>query len=89
MRSWIMVGGFIALGLIFGSIAFGFELGLLFSAGVIVLAACMILYTTSAIQHNFSTRQYVAASLCLFAAVALLFWYIVRILIHMYAAPEE
>ncbi|MCP4136586.1 MAG: permease, partial [bacterium] len=38
-----------------------------------------ILYTTSNIVHEYNTTQYVAASLSLFAAVALLFWYILRI----------
>lgn len=89
LRTFLMCGGFIALGLIFCSIIFGFGLGLLFSAAMIVLACGMILYTTSSIQHEFDTRQHVAASLCLFAAVALLFWYIVRILIQLYLRSQK
>jgi FtsH-binding integral membrane protein len=33
--------------------------------------------------HHYRTDQYVAASLALFASVALLFWYILRIMISL------
>jgi len=71
--------GFAGIGIIVCSILFGFNLGILFSGAMIVLAGGYILYTTSAILHDYRTDQYVAASLALFAAVALLFWYILRI----------
>jgi FtsH-binding integral membrane protein len=74
-----MIGGFVALGLIVASFLFGFELGLLFSAGMVLLAGASILYTTSNLLHHYRTDQHVAAALELFAAVALLFWYILRI----------
>ncbi|MCP4130640.1 MAG: permease [bacterium] len=73
------IGFFVAMGVIVASIAFGFSLGLVFSAIMVVLAGAAILYTTSNIVHEYNTTQYVAASLSLFAAVALLFWYILRI----------
>lgn len=85
LRNFICIGGFIALGLIFASIIFGFGLGLLFSVAMIVLAGAVILYSTSCVIHEYHTDQYVAAALSLFAAIALLFWYIVRLLIHLYA----
>jgi FtsH-binding integral membrane protein len=72
--------GFAAMGLIVCSILFGFNLGILFSGAMVVLAGGYILYTTSNILHEYRTDQYVAASLALFASVALLFWYILRIL---------
>ena len=72
-----------ALGLIVCSILFGFNLGILFSGVMIVLAGGYILYTTSNILHEYRTDQYVAASLALFAAVALLFWYILRFMMSM------
>jgi FtsH-binding integral membrane protein len=84
LRSWLVCGSFIALGLIVCSAIFGFDLGLIFSAAMILLAAGAILYTTSRIQRDYTTDQYVAASLSLFAAVALLFWYVVRLLISIY-----
>jgi FtsH-binding integral membrane protein len=33
------------------------------------------------VLHHYRTDQYVAASLALFASVAILFWYILRIVI--------
>jgi len=79
LRSVLMIGGFIALGVIVASIVFGFNLGILFSGIMVVFAAAAILYDTSNIMRNYRTDQYVAASLALFASVALLFWYILRI----------
>ncbi len=71
---------FVALGLIVSSILFGFTLGSLFSAVMIIFAAGAILYSTSNVMLRYHTGQHVAASLSLFASVALLFWYIIRLL---------
>ncbi len=57
--------------------------GLLLSFGMVALAAGYILYDTSNVLHHYRTDQYVAASLALFASVALLFWYVVRILMSL------
>ena len=80
LRSALTIGGFIVMGLIVAGILFGFNLGLWFSAGMIVLAAGSILYQTSNLVHKYRTDQYVAAALGLFASLMLLFWYILRIL---------
>lgn len=58
-------------------------LGLGFSVGMVVLAAGYILYDTSNVLHHYRTTQHVAASLALFASVAVMFWYVVRIFIAM------
>ncbi|BAZ43783.1 hypothetical protein NIES4102_07850 [Chondrocystis sp. NIES-4102] len=79
----LRIGGFIALGLIICSVIFGFTLGLLFSVVMVVFASTAILYSTSKIIHKYAPNQYVAASLELFASVALLFYYIVQILLRM------
>ncbi|MBN1433119.1 US12 family protein [Candidatus Fermentibacterales bacterium] len=79
LRGTLMVGGFVALGLIVGGTAFGFDLGLWFSVGMVGLASAAILYDTSRIIHHYRPDQHVAASLELFASVALLFWYILSI----------
>ena len=47
--------------------------------GMIVLASGSILYNTSAIMYHYAPGQHVAASLSLFASVALLFWYVLRL----------
>lgn len=46
---------------------------------MVAFAAGCILYNTSNIIHHYETEQYVAASLGLFASVALRFWYVLRI----------
>lgn len=78
----LKIGGFVALGVIVCAICFGFTLGLLFSSVMVVFAAGCILYTTSNIIHRYNTNQHVAAALSLFAAVALMFWYVLRILMR-------
>ena len=55
------------------------QLGLIFSGVMVVFAGAAILYNTSNIMHHYNEAQYVAASLSLFASVALLFWYVLRI----------
>ena len=79
LRSALVVGGFAAIGLIVASIFMGFQLGVWFSVAMVVLAAGSILYSTSNVLHSYRTTQYVAASLSLFASIALLFWYVLRL----------
>lgn len=83
LNSFLMIGGFIALGLIFASMIFGFSLGIIFSAAMALFAGVAILRDTSNVIHKYGTEQYVAASLGLFASVALLFWYIIQILMSL------
>ena len=80
LRSILTIGFFIAMGLIVAGVIFGFNLGLWFSVGMVVLASGSILYQTSNMVHKYSEDQYVAASLGLFASLMLLFWYILSIL---------
>ncbi|MGG6269789.1 Bax inhibitor-1/YccA family protein [Leptolyngbya sp. AN03gr2] len=79
----LTIGGFIALGLIICSAIFGFTLGLIFSVVMVLFASAAILYDTSKIMHHYATHQHVAASLELFASVALLFWYVLRIVMAL------
>lgn len=80
LKSILTIGFFIALGLIIAGTIFGFNLGLWFSVGMVVLASGSILYQTSNMIHKYNENQYVAASLGLFASLMLLFWYILSIL---------
>ena len=80
LRPALMVAGFAALGLIVVSILFGFTLGTLFAAVMVVVAAGYILYYTSNVLHHYPVGSHVAAALTLFSSVALLFWYVLRIL---------
>ncbi|MGB3452814.1 MAG: Bax inhibitor-1 family protein [Moheibacter sp.] len=80
LRTGLVVGFFIALGLIVAGTIFGFNLGLWFSVGMVLLAAGSILYSTYQIKNEFGTDQYVPAALSLFASLMLLFWYVLQIL---------
>jgi FtsH-binding integral membrane protein len=80
LRNIIVIGGFVAIGLIVAGMIFGFNLGLWFSVGMVILASVTILYQTSKLKDSYGTDQYVGAALQLFASIMLLFWYILSIL---------
>lgn len=73
--------GICAIALIVGGILFGFELGTFFSVGMVAFAGAAVLYDTSNVLHHFPEDRYVGAALELFASVALMFWYVLRIFI--------
>lgn len=75
----LAIGGFVALGFIVASILFGFSLGSIFAFIMVAFAGTAILYETSNVLHRYNTNQHVAASLTLFASIALLFWYLLSI----------
>lgn len=75
----LKIGGFVALGLIAASFFFPISLGLWFSAAMVLFASGSILYNTSNLIHRYQPGEHVAASLSLFASVALLFWYVLRL----------
>ncbi|MEX1024126.1 MAG: Bax inhibitor-1 family protein [Planctomycetota bacterium] len=79
LRSFLMWGGVGALVLIVAGVLFGFHLGMFFSVAMVVFAGAAILYDTSNILRHYPEDRYVSASLSLFASVALLFWYVLRI----------
>jgi hypothetical protein len=83
MGSVLSIGGFVALGFILCSMIFGFSLGLVFSSVMVLFAGGSVLYSTSNILHRYNTDQHVAASLSLFASVALLFFYILQVLMSL------
>lgn len=80
LRTGLWLASLAALGLIVVSFFTGWSLGLWFVLGVIVLMAGYILYDTSNVLHHYRTDQHVAAALALFASVATLFWYVIRLL---------
>ena len=82
MRSVLIWGFFIALGLIGASFLFGWNLGTWFSVGMIGFAGVAILYDTSNIMHHYPEDKYVAASMALFASIAMMFWYILRVIMN-------
>lgn len=74
-------GAIVALVLIGASLLFGFQLGVFFSVAMVGFAGAAILYDTSNVLHHYPSDRYVAAALQLFASVALLFWYVLRLFI--------
>ena len=79
LRNIIVIGGFVALGVIIAGAVFGFNLGLWFSLAMVGLASASILYETYNIKNIYNKEQYVGAALQMFASIMLLFWYILRI----------
>jgi len=78
-RGLLFWGGIVAMVLIVAGVIFGFQLGVYFSVGMVALAGAAILYDTSNILHHYPQDRYVAAALELFASVALMFWYVLRL----------
>lgn len=83
LRIGLGIAGIAAFGVILCSMFFGFQLGAIFSAAMIVFACGWILYDTSNVLHHYRIGQHVAASLALFASVALLFWYVLRLVMAL------
>lgn len=79
LRGFLMWGGIIALAAIVMGVLFGFELGNLFSVLMVGFAGAAILYDTSNVIHHFPEDRYVGAALQLFASVALMLWYVLRL----------
>jgi hypothetical protein len=79
LRGILCWGGIVALVLIGAGAIFGFQLGTYFSVAMVALAGGAILYDTSNILHHYPEDRYVAAALELFASVALMFWYVLRL----------
>jgi FtsH-binding integral membrane protein len=80
----LSIASFLALGLIIvaciPSLGLG-GLGTWFSFAMIALASGYILYQTSNILYHYRTDQHVAAALGLFSSVAMLFFWILRVLV--------
>jgi FtsH-binding integral membrane protein len=75
----VSIGFFLALGLIVASLLFGFSLGLVFCFAMVALISACILYDTSQVLFHYRVDRHVAAALELFASIAILFWYVLQI----------
>ncbi|WP_439630855.1 Bax inhibitor-1/YccA family protein [Gemmata sp.] len=75
----LMVGSFVALGVIIAAMIWGFSLGLVFMSLMVALFAGYVIYDTSNIIHRYRTDEYVAASMALFGSIAMLFYYILML----------
>lgn len=79
LRGILMWGFVLALVAIVAAALFGFEMGTWFSVAMIGFAGAAILYDTSNILHHYPEDRYVAAGMQLFASIALMFWYVLRL----------
>ena len=79
LRGILVWGGILALIGVIASVLFGFELGTWFSVAMIGFAGAAVLFDTSNILHHYPEDRYVGAALQLFASVALMFWYVLRL----------
>jgi uncharacterized protein len=80
LRGIMVWGGVLAFVAIVSALIFGWELGTWFSVAMIGFAGAAVLYDTSNILHHYPQEKYVAASLQLFASIALMFWYVLRLM---------
>lgn len=78
LRGMLVWGGMLAMVAIVSSIIFGFQMGTWFSVAMIGFAGAAVLYDTSNIMLHYPQDKYVAASMQLFASIAMMFWYILR-----------
>ncbi|HEX4477189.1 MAG TPA: Bax inhibitor-1 family protein [Polyangiaceae bacterium] len=83
LRGVVLYGSIVAIIAVVAGAIFGFQLGTFFSVAMVGLAGAAILYDTSNVLHRFPEDRYVAAALQLFASVALMFWYVLRIVMSL------
>ena len=84
LGSFLKIGFMIAFGIIVCSFFLPYSLdSYVFSGAMALLAAAAVLYTTSNILHQYHPGQHVAAALALFSSIALLFWYVLQIVMSL------
>jgi hypothetical protein len=81
LKTFLVWGGIFGLGVIVAAVLFNFDLGTWFSVAMILLAGGSVLYTTSNVLRSTSQEGDVAAAIQLFAGIALMFWYVLRLFI--------
>ena len=79
LRGLLRWGFLVALVAIVAAVIFGIRLGTWFSVAMIALSGAAILYDTSKILRSFPTDRHVGAALELFASVAMMLWYVLRL----------
>ncbi len=79
LRALLYWGGCVALLAIVAALGFGFRLGPWFSVAMVALAGAGILHDTSRLARRRVGGRHAAAALGLFASVALMFWYLLRL----------
>jgi FtsH-binding integral membrane protein len=88
LRGVLFFGSILALVAIVAGAIFGFQLGTFFSVAMVGFAGAAILYDTSNVLRAFPEDRYVAAALQLFSSVALMFWYVLRLVMSFSSARD-
>jgi FtsH-binding integral membrane protein len=83
LGSYLWWASIAAMGIIIAAIVFGFSTDIWFAALMVGLMSGYIIYDTSNILHRYRTDQHVPAALALFASIATLFYYLLRLLMEM------
>jgi FtsH-binding integral membrane protein len=83
LRGGLFTATGLAAGIIVMSLIWGFNLGMLFAVAMVALCAGYTLYYTSQVMAYYKPTQHVAAALALFSAIALMFWYVIQILMKL------
>jgi hypothetical protein len=74
--------GWMALIAIVAAVLFNFQLGVWFSVAMIALAGASVLYDTSTILKHYPADRHVLGALQLFASVAMMFFYVLRLVMQ-------
>lgn len=82
LRGILLWGGVLALVLIVGATIFGAVLGTWFAVAMIGLAGGSILYRTQQIYRSYPPGTEVVAAMSLFSSLALLFWYVLQLVMR-------
>jgi FtsH-binding integral membrane protein len=80
---FLRIAGFGIMGYIVLGIFFGFSFGDVFTVALIAFASGAVLYSTSNVLNRYPVGSHVAAALDLFASIALLFWYILQLVMSL------
>jgi FtsH-binding integral membrane protein len=83
MRGALSIASFALIGVALASLLFGFHIGVIWSALVILLMAGYILMQTSLVMNYFRPTQHVSAALMLFATIVNLFIQVLRVLAEL------
>ena len=84
MGPFLGIASLIALGVIVCGTIFSLPLfGLAFIGAMLLMCCGYILYDTSNVLHHYHVGQHVAAALALFASVALMFWYMIQLVMSV------
>ncbi len=83
LRGVLIWGGLAAFAVIMVSFFTSMTLGPIFGVLMVAFAGAAILYDTSNILHHYPEDRYVAASLSLFGSVAMMFYYILYLMMSL------